>query len=76
MNNEKWIPVRTGCFPKDKEHVQVTYIGFNDQKPYCNEFAYREDGKWYWSSDDSYVIVDITAWKYNCKPYSEEAMII
>lgn len=72
MDGEKWVPIRTGRLPKDKEHVQVTYIGFNDKKPYCNEFAYRKDGKWYWSSDDGNVLVDITAWKYNCKPYIEE----
>ena len=31
--------------------------------------AYRNEGEWYWSLDDSYVNVEITAWKHNCEPY-------
>lgn len=69
MNCETWIPVSTGIFPNDLEVVQVTYLGFCDGKPYCDEFAYRNSGKWYWQHDDSDVRVEIIAWKRNCKPY-------
>ena len=30
--NSAWIPVSTGIFPRDKEIVQVTYLGFSDEK--------------------------------------------
>ena len=33
--NSAWIPVSTGIFPRDKEIVQVTYLGFSDEKPFC-----------------------------------------
>lgn len=67
--NEDWIPVSSGVLPDDKENVQVTYLGYYDKIPYCEAFAYRDKGSWYWSLDDSDVVVEITAWKYNCKPY-------
>ena len=51
------------------EDVQVTFIGYNDHAPHCEAFAYRNEGKWYWSLDDSDVNVEITAWKHNCEPY-------
>lgn len=65
-----WIPVSSGLFPDDLEDVQVTYIGFRDQKPYCDAFAYRDSGKWHWSFDGE-PAVPITAWRYNCEPYRE-----
>ena len=68
-NNNDWIPVSSGLYPDDMKSVQVTYIGYNDHKPYCDAFAYRIYDKWYWTLDDSNVIVEITAWKHNCKPY-------
>lgn len=69
---ETWIPVKgdTGVFPQDEHSVQVTFLSFFDHKtPYCDAFAYRKNGKWYWSLDDSDVTVEITAWKNNCEPY-------
>ena len=44
--NPAWIPVSTGNFPKDEEKVLVTYLGYDDNKPYCDEFAYRYNGEW------------------------------
>ena len=69
MKNNNWIPVSSGLYPDDGEKVQVTYLGWYDKKPYCDEFAYRLDGGWLWSTDDSEVKVEIIAWKYNCEPY-------
>lgn len=72
-NNEKynWIPTSSGLFPNDLEDVQVTYVGYNDHKPYCNAFAYRKENKWYWTLNESQSKVEIIAWKYNCKPYKK-----
>lgn len=68
MRNE-WTPVNSGMYPDDMEDVQVTFIGYNDNKPHCEAFAYRNDNKWFWSLDDEEVNVEITAWKANCVPY-------
>lgn len=65
----KWIPVSESLYPKDKKNVQVTYFGYNDKLPRCDAFAYRMDGGWYWSLDDSEVTVEIIAWMENDKPY-------
>jgi len=70
-----WIPVSSGLFPDDKVEVQVTYIGTNDQKPYCSAFAHRDNGEWHWTEDESDVRVTITAWKENCEPYVEEVSV-
>ena len=70
-NKKNWIPVNSGIFPDDMEDVQVTFIGYNDNEPHCNEFAYRNNGKWYWSLNSNEVKVKIIAWKYNCKHYIE-----
>ena len=67
MNN--WIPIKEKIYPKDKKNVQVTYLGYHDNLPRCDAFAYRMDGEWYWSTDDSKVIVKIIAWMENDKPY-------
>lgn len=72
MENNNWIPVSSGLFPKDTEDVQVTYLGYYDEKPYCDNFAYIKNGIWYWSADDAKVGVKITAWKKNCEPYNAE----
>lgn len=72
MKNNNWMSVSSKLFPKDEESVQVTYIGYYDHKPHCDGFAYRYNGKWYWSVNDNEVKVEITAWKYNCEPYDGE----
>ena len=54
------------------EDVQVTYLGYYNEKPYCDAFAYIENGIWYWSADNEKVRVKITAWKKNCEPYNAE----
>lgn len=64
-----WIPINSGLYPDDMEDVQVTFIGYNDHEPYCEAFAYRNEGEWFWSMDDGKVRVEITAWKCNCEPY-------
>ena len=69
MENNNWMSVSSGLYPDDMEDVQVTFIGYNDHAPHCEAFAYRNEGKWYWSLDDSDVNVEITAWKHNCEPY-------
>ena len=69
MDCNSWIPISSGVFPEDMESVQVTFIGYNDNLPYCDAFAYRNNGKWYWSIDDDKVVVEIAAWRKNCKPY-------
>lgn len=73
MNNNDWIPVSSGLLPDEGEVVQVTYLGYYDHKPYCDEFAYVYEGKWYWCHEDENnnceVKVEITAWKHNCEPY-------
>lgn len=65
----KWIPVSESLYPKDKKNVQVTYLGYYDKLPRCDAFAYRMDGEWYWSTEDSKVTVEIIAWMENDKPY-------
>ena len=72
MENNNWVPISSGVYPDDNEYVQVTFIGYNDGLPHCEAFAYRCEGKWYWALDDMNVRVQITAWKYMCKPYEEE----
>lgn len=77
MENNKWIPVSKEL-PKEHEDVQVTYLGYNDNKPYCNGFAYYlynneySDNGWYWSTDDSKVVVEIIAWRINNDAYLGE----
>lgn len=48
--------------PKDMTPVLVTYLGYNDKKPYNNEVAYIENGEWYWNCTDGLVKVEITHW--------------
>lgn len=67
-----WIPANSGILPEEGENVQVTYLGYYDDKPYCDGMAYLENGKWYWSDDNEEIIVKITAWKPTGEPYREE----
>ena len=69
---KEWIPTKFGVFPKDLEMVQVTYLGCFDSAPHCDEFAYRDEGKWYWVNGHDKVEVKITAWKYMNEPYKGE----
>lgn len=69
QNNNDWIPVSSNVFPEENVDVQVTYLSYNTNEPLCNSFAYYDNGKWYWTEDDSEVLVIITAWKENCEPY-------
>lgn len=64
-----WIPISGGQYPKDHERVQITYMGYYDEKPYCGKQAYRCDGKWYWDNEDP-VSVRVTAWKPKDQPYN------
>lgn len=68
MSKIRWTPV-TEALPDDGVEVQVTYLGYYDKNPYCNAFAYRYEGMWYWSFDDDAVSVEITAWKDIGRPY-------
>lgn len=38
MKNNNWIPISSGLFPEDMEDVQVTYLGYYNEKPYCDAF--------------------------------------
>lgn len=69
-NNNNWRPVSSGIYPQDMEDVQVTFIAHNDGQPHCEAFAYRCEGKWYWSLYEEEVRVEITAWKKMCRPYT------
>lgn len=71
MKNNNWVSINSGLLPNDMEIVQVTYLGYYDEKPYCDKFAYIKNGIWYWNADDE-VKVKITAWKKNCEPYNAE----
>ena len=42
-----WIPIASGIYPPEKEIVQVTYLGYTDNIPYCDEFAYRKERRVY-----------------------------
>lgn len=68
MELDKWIPVSEG-FPEDVKIVLVTYLGYLNGIPHCDDTAYRLDGKWYWQLDDSVPIVEIVAWKPLGEPY-------
>lgn len=70
MKNEKWIPMNSELYPEEKTKVQITYVGL-DNKMYCDGFAYRIGGSWFWADGED-VTVEIVAWKYNCEPYSPE----
>ena len=69
--NNGWIPVSTGVFPKEGETVQISYLGFHDNKPYCLLFAVRQEDKWLLYPDKYDAGLTVTAWKPMCKPYVE-----
>lgn len=69
MENNNWIPISSGIFPEDEEDVQVTFLGYNNHKPRCEGFAYRNKGDWYWTLTDRELKVKVIAWKKNCEPY-------
>ena len=70
-SKDNWIPVSSGVFPdNDSLPVQVTYLGYHDEEPYCDVFACYRNGEWYWLDDyDRPIAVEVTAWRYNCEPY-------
>lgn len=70
--DDDWIPIASGIYPPEREIVQVTYLGYTDNIPYCDEFAYRSKKLWYWTNSDEKVNVDIIAWKKKCEPYNCE----
>ena len=67
--NNGWIPVSTGVFPKEGEAVQITYL--LSGKPYSDDFAFRKKEEWYWHTNKELAEVTITAWKPMCEPYVE-----
>ena len=44
--------------PEDNIPVLVTFLGYNDKKPYNNEVAYIENGEWHWNCTDELVKVE------------------
>ena len=66
-----WIPV-TKEMPKQLEKMHVTYLGYWDKQPYCNDIAYRVGNEWYWGHNGEKVEVVITAWKPLGEPYKGE----
>ena len=67
--DKDWVPVNSGMLPEEREAVQVTYLEYNDHKPHCDAFAFLEDGRWYWSLDESDVKVPIIAWQQTGEAY-------
>lgn len=67
-----WIPVEERM-PNYMQNVLVTYIGYFDQKHYCDEVAYYDySGQWMWALDDTHVGVEIIAWMPLPEPYQGE----
>ena len=64
----KWIPCEEKL-PKEREYVQITYLGYYDQSPYCDGIAYIYENEWHWSLDDEEVNVAVIAWMPLLKPY-------
>ena len=57
-----WIPVEEKM-PNYMQRVLVTYIGYFDQKHYCDGVAYYDFlDQWMWVADDTHVCVEIIAW--------------
>lgn len=68
----KWIPVENEV-PDIYENVQVTYLGYEDNRLYSDGVAYIDDcGNWCWEFDDSTVRCEITAWMPLPEPYKGE----
>jgi hypothetical protein len=70
--SETWPPVISGNYPKERENVQVTYLGCVDGEYHCDAFAYCENNQWFWINEEEAVTVQIVAWKRNCKAYDPE----
>ena len=70
--SETWTPVISGNYPKERENVQVTYLGCVDGEYHCDAFAYCENNQWFWINEEEAVTVQIVAWKRNCKAYDPE----
>lgn len=67
----EWIPVEEGL-PKFYKNVQVTYLGYEDNKLYSDGVAYIDDcGVWRWEFDESKVECGITAWMPLPEPYAK-----
>lgn len=65
----EWIPVKDGL-PKIYKNVEVTYLGYEDEKLYSDGFAYLdENGNWCWEFNDSTVRCEIIAWMPLPEPY-------
>ncbi len=70
--SETWTPVISENYPKERENVQVTYLGCVDGEYHCDAFAYCENNQWFWINEEEAVTVQIVAWKRNCKAYDPE----
>lgn len=69
---DEWISVEERI-PNYMQNVLVTYIGYFDQKHYCDEVAYYDySGQWMWALDDTHVGVEIIAWMLLPEPYQGE----
>ena len=68
-----WIPVSSGELPEEYKTVHVTFLGYNDNAPYCDMCAYRIGKNWFWAYNEESICVKITAWKPICEPYKEES---
>ena len=72
-----WISVKDRL-PEADVPVLVTYIGFNDNKPYSDGIAIWSqelngyNGGWAWTLDYSEVTVEITHWMPLPKKPKEE----
>lgn len=71
-NKGEWIPTNFGYYPQNGERVQITYLGYMDGKPHCDEIAYRIGDEWRWGDDGGKANVQITAWKHIGEPYKED----
>lgn len=69
--DDSWVQTRGRYY---SEPVLVTYASLPDGEPMVDELAqYRDDGKWYWYSEDANeeCRVPILAWQELPEPYVE-----
>ena len=59
--SETWTPVISENYPKERENVQVTYLGCVDGEYHCEAFAYCENNQWFWINEEEAVTVQIVA---------------
>ena len=50
--SETWTPVISENYPKERENVQVTYLGCVDGEYHCDAVAYFENTQRYWLNDE------------------------